>query len=151
VELGPLRDGYYLKSVRAGDNELLIEGIDGGASWLPATTLDILLSAKAARLEGVVRTEKGRPVPGAMVVMIPESAEKRRYLRFCRTASADQDGLFAVSNVEPGEYTAYAWTGVETGIWMDPEFMKEYAGKGENLTIGEGGRENVQLTLLEGR
>jgi hypothetical protein len=151
VELNPLPDGYYLKSVRAGDSDLLVEGIDGGASWLPAATLDILLSAKAARLEGVVRTEKGRPVAGATVVMIPESAEKRLYLRFCRTASADQDGFFAVSNVEPGEYTAYAWTGVETGIWMDPEFMKEYAGKGENLTISEGGKENVQLTLLEGR
>jgi hypothetical protein len=44
--------------------------------------------------------------------------------------------------------TGIAWDDVEPGIWWDPEFLKNYEGKGEQVTLKPAGHESVALRLI---
>jgi hypothetical protein len=65
-----LPDGYYVKSIRSGDDEVLISGLD--LSKGPAGPIEIVLSPNAGQAEGVLQNDKQQPAPGATVVMVPQ-------------------------------------------------------------------------------
>ena len=48
----------------------------------------------------------------------------------------------------PGEYLLFAWEDVEPGIWHDPDFLKNYEGKGERVTIRAAGHESSKVRLI---
>jgi hypothetical protein len=62
--------------------------------------------------------------------------------------TTDQYGRFTIKSVDPGEYKVFAWEDVETGAYMDPEFVKPVEGQGESVTIRESSRESLQLKLI---
>jgi hypothetical protein len=91
------------------------------------------LSAGVVKLEGAVH-KAGKPVSGAMVVLIPKDPEAHR--EYFRRDQSDFDGTFNVAFIQPGTYTIVAvedaW-GVE---WMQPGVLSRYAQHGQELTIG---------------
>jgi hypothetical protein len=64
------------------------------------------------------------------------------------TVTADRFGGFTLKTVAPGEYKLYAWDEIEDGAYMDPEFMKPFASKGESVSVKEGSQLSEQLTLI---
>jgi len=82
------------------------------------------------------------------VVLVPQEKERRDREMYYRTATTDQAGQFSFKSVAPGEYRVYAWEEAEYGAWMDPDFMKPVEGKGEAVSIAEGGRQAVQVNLI---
>ena len=51
-------------------------------------------------------------------------------------------------NLDPGQYKVYAWREVESGAYMDSEFVGPVESRGQALTIHEGSQENLQLKLI---
>ena len=140
-----LPEGYYLKSVRIGDDELKAVGVDTTRGAVGPLLLTI--SDKAARLEGVVQNAKEQPVPGATVVLVPEP-KKREKSRGFQSVTTDQYGRYVMKTIEPGEYTLFAWEDIEPGEYMDPEVLKPVEELGHPVSLHEGSRESADLKLI---
>jgi protocatechuate 3,4-dioxygenase beta subunit len=139
-------DGYYVKSIRAGDDDVLATGLDlnRGAPG----RIDVILSPNAGQVEGAVQNEKQLPAAGATVVMVPQEKERLDQMSYYKTVTTDQYGRFTVKSVDPGEYKVFAWEDVESGAYMDPEFVKPVEGQAASVTIRESSRESLQLKLI---
>jgi hypothetical protein len=141
-----LPEGFYVKSIRRGDDDVLASGLD--VSKGSTGPIDIVLSPKAGQVEGSVQNDKQQPATGASVVLIPQEKERADQMAYYKTVTTDQYGRFAVKSVDPGEYKVYAWEDLEAGAYMDPEFMKPLDGRGESVTIRESSKESLQLKLI---
>ncbi|PWU11900.1 MAG: hypothetical protein C5B51_01820 [Terriglobia bacterium] len=142
-----LPEGYYVKSVRAGQIDVLVNGVDltRGA----VEPLDVLLSPNAATVSGAVQNAKtGQPAPGATVVLVPREKERREQQQYFRTVTTDQNGAYTFRSVVPGEYQAFAWEDIEPGAYTDAEFLKPFETKAEALTLRESDRKAVSLTMI---
>jgi hypothetical protein len=146
VTVYSLPEGFYVKSIRRGDDDVLASGLD--VSKGSTGPIDIVLSPKAGQVEGSVQNDKQQPATGASVVLIPQEKERADQMAYYKTVTTDQYGRFAVKSVDPGEYKVYAWEDLEAGAYMDPEFMKPLDGRGESVTIRESSKESLQLKLI---
>ncbi len=147
VSVTPLAGSLYLKSIRAGDADVLDTGLDltGGGS----ASLDIVIGVNAPQITGAVQDPATQqPALAATVVLIPQEKERRETNLYYRTASTDQSGNFTFPRVNPGEYKIYAWDEVENGAWFDPDFLKPVESKGTPVSVREGNPVSVQLTLI---
>jgi hypothetical protein len=125
-----LPEGYYVKSARSGDTDVLATGLDL-VSAVPGN-LEIVVSPNAGQATGIVQNPKTQqPMPGVTVVLIPTERERTGQQTYYKTATTDQTGSFTLKSIVPGEYKAYAWDDIESGAFFDPDFMKTFEGKGE--------------------
>ena len=81
------------------------------------------------------------------MVLVPESRRRGREPLY-RNATTDQHGRFTVRNIEPGDYKLFAWEDVESGAWLDPDFLKPVESEGRSVAIKEGSRESAELKLI---
>lgn len=147
ILVGGLPDGFYTKSIRVGDAEVMYSGIDltSGASG----PVEILVSPSAGLVSGVAQNRKtGKPAANATVVLVPQEKERLEIFAFYQQATTDQSGRFKLKSVAPGEYKVYAWEDVQSTAWMDSDFMKQFEGKGESVTVREATQVNVQVNLI---
>jgi protocatechuate 3,4-dioxygenase beta subunit len=140
-----LPEGYFLKSVRIGDDELKAVGVDTTRGAVGPLLLTI--SDKAGQIEGVVRNAKEQPVPGAAVVLVPEPKKREKFRGF-QNVTTDQHGRYVIKTIEPGEYKLFAWEDIEPGEYMDPEVLKPVEELGHPVSIHEGSRESADLKLI---
>jgi hypothetical protein len=147
VSISGLPEGFYVKSVRSANLDVLAGGLEvAGGSPAP---LDVVLSPNAGQVTGTVldaNTQKA--APAVTVVLVPQEKERRDREAFYRTTTSDLSGRFTFKSVVPGEYRAYSWEEAEYGAWMDPEFMKPMESRGEAVSIPEGGRQAIQVNLI---
>ncbi len=135
-------EGFYVKSVKLGNQETALEGINLTSGVFGP--LQITLSPGAPQLESIVQDSDGKPVAGATVVLIPDS---RRYSAY-REEQTDQSGKFSLKGIAPGDYKLLAWEDIETGAYQDPEFLKKYEGKAESLSLKPSDRRNIQVKAI---
>jgi carboxypeptidase family protein len=141
-----LPDGFYVKSVRVGQNETLPGPFE---VTVAPETVSVMLSPKAGQVTGAVQNPKTQQAaPGAVVVLIPQEKDRREQITYFKQTTTDQFGNFSLKNLPPGEYKVFAWEDVEPGAYSDPEFLKPLEGNGKNVTVQESGRQSVQLKLI---
>ena len=140
-----LPDGYWVKSVKMGEQEVKESGID--LTRGPAGPITVTIAPKAWLISGTVLNEKQQPAAGATVVLVPEPRLRGREEAY-KTTATDQYGSFTVKNIAPGEYKLFAWEDVEYGEYLDPEFLKPVEDRGQSFSIQEGSRETVQLNVI---
>jgi hypothetical protein len=146
VSINGLPEGFYLKSVRSANLDVLAGGLEiAGGSPAP---LDVVLSPNAGQVTGVVQDANQKAAPAVMVVLVPQEKERRDREAFYRTTTSDLAGQFTFKGVVPGEYRVYAWEEAEYGAWMDPDFMKPLESRGAAVSVTEGGRLAVQANLI---
>ena len=147
VSVGGLPEGFYVKSLRSGSEDVLAGGLDiAGVSPAP---LDVVLSPNAGQVTGTVmdpNTQKAAAT--TWVALVPQEKERRDREAFYQAATTDLSGRFTFKGVVPGEYRVYAWEDVEYGAWMDPDFMKPLESRGEAVSVSEGGRQAIQVNLI---
>ena len=145
VNVYGLPPAFYLKSVRMGDVDALESGLDTSPG--AAGTLEITISGNGGQIEGSAADSKQKPVPGAVVSLVPDVPLRERLMLF-KTTATDTTGHFSISGIAPGEYKLFAWQQVEDGAYQDPEFLKPYENQGQAVTIREGSRETAQLKVI---
>ena len=146
VAVTGLPDGYYLKAVLADTQDALAGGLDLSRGAIRA--LDIVLAPNAGVATGAVQNARQQPAAGATVVLIPQEKERVGQSQYYSVTTTDASGNFAMKNLGPGHYKAYAWQDVEAGAWLDPDFMKPLEEHGIAVTIQEGSQETLALRLL---
>ena len=143
----PAALSVYVKSIRLGDEDLLNGRlrVDGRPFESP---IEIVIAANGGELNGAVVDTRG-PLR-ATVVLVPDVGKRHR-LDLYKTVVTDNAGRFRVSAVPPGDYLLLAWDDVETGAWLDADFLNGVERQGTYVKITEGGRVATQLTAIRQR
>jgi hypothetical protein len=138
--LPPALQGAYVKAVRLGSVDVLAEGLTVEDEI--REPLEILIGANPGLIEGDV----GR-TPNVTVVLVPKTRTQRDLYKSVMT---DTEGNFTFRGVPPGDYTLFGWDDVETGAWMNADFLQQYESRGRSIHIDEGSRQTVpQLQVLD--
>ncbi|HTG72325.1 MAG TPA: carboxypeptidase-like regulatory domain-containing protein [Terriglobia bacterium] len=139
--LPPALQNAYVKSVRLGSADVLNGGLRIDSP--PGDSLEIVIGANPGRVEGDV----GR-LPNATVVLVPAARMRRPDLY--KSVLTNPEGRFELQGVTPGDYILLTWADVETGAWMNADFLKPYESRGRTLRVEEGSRHTMQqLTPLD--
>lgn len=135
----------YIKDVHYGPSDGLDDGftVSKGA---PAG-LQITLSSRGARVQGAVADADGLPAAGVQVVLIPEKS-RRTLHRLYKTATTDQYGHFEIHGIAPGDYKLFSWEQVEEGAWEDPDFLKPFEEKGQDLSVHDDDQKTSNLLAI---
>jgi protocatechuate 3,4-dioxygenase beta subunit len=136
----------FVKSARYGSADVTDRGLIVH-SGLDAS-LELRMSCRSARIEGVVLTGDSLPAAGVYVVAIPEAPlrdEKWKY----RAEVTDQNGRFVLRGLLPGEYRVFSWDSADDFDWYDVEQIKPYESRGVSISVQEGDRKTLQLNVIE--
>jgi hypothetical protein len=111
---------------------------------MPGSTLslDLYLVGGSANVEGFAM-QAGKPVAGAMIVLVPKHPEANREL--FRRDQSDLDGSFTLQNVVPGTYTVTAIADGWDLDWSKPGVISNYAKSGQTLLVPAHGERTVKL------
>jgi hypothetical protein len=136
----------FVKSVRYGDVESptrQFTAVRGSES-----PLEVVISARGAHVEGIVTNADSLPAVGVWAVLVPETSRRDENWLF-KQASTDQNGRFEMRGIPPGQYKLFSWDQIEEGAWQDPEFLRPFEGKGQEITVQEGDRKKVELSSIK--
>jgi hypothetical protein len=147
---GP-QDTFYLKSTRYGTTTVADTGfaVQPGADQ----TLELTMSSRPAKLDGVVLDADSLPAFGVTVVIIPDPPNRKVEEKY-KSATTDQNGKFALAGITPGDYKVFSWDSVEesgwfNADWYDSEWLKPYENKGESVHLEESDQKSINLKLIE--
>jgi hypothetical protein len=137
---------YFVKSVRLGAIDVLEKGISIRSTILD--NLEVVLSNLGSQLTGLVLDAFEKPAPRSYVVLIPETQGLTRPDLY-KLAVADVNGQFSITGIAPGDYRVYAWKNLDQGVYFDPEFMKQYEGRGKAIQTTLGSITSVTLQRID--
>ncbi|MFN0106632.1 MAG: carboxypeptidase regulatory-like domain-containing protein [Bryobacteraceae bacterium] len=140
-----LPPGLWLKSIRAGDQELIETGVDLSAG--APGQIEIVLDTGVGQVSGMVRDTKKQPAPGGMVTLIPDPLKEDRTDLF-KMISVDQNGQYTLQNIAPGDYRLFAWEDIDPGQYMDPEFLKKHESGAAKVTVKANAMAQVNLAQI---
>jgi len=106
--------------------------------------LTVSISKGLGEVNGVAERD-GVPLPGAMVVLVPDQLDGNESL--FRRDQSDSDGTFSLRNVVPGKYAVVA---IEQGWdleWGKAEVLKPYLTNGEAIEIIAKGKYRVKVKV----
>jgi hypothetical protein len=135
ISIGGLPEGFYLKEARIGEADVLNAPLR--YSLTDTAVLDLLISPNGAAIDGTA-------VPGAQVVLIPNSNRERTEL--FKQVTADAAGRFTIPSVAPGEYTLAAWETLEPYAFFDPSLIRQAEDQGKAVRVVESSTQTVNLT-----
>jgi hypothetical protein len=147
LRVANLPRGWVLKRVTRDGEDIT----DRGMEFKPGedvTGIEIEISNKPTAISGRVSGPSGQ-VKDYTVVMFATDQEKWTLAqsRWVTSTRPDQEGLFRVNNLPPGQYYAVAVEYVAQGEWQDPEWLLRASKSASKFTIDEGGVLTVDLKL----
>jgi hypothetical protein len=119
-----------VKSVTATGAKVVAQSLeisDGGP-----IQLNIVLSKGVERVNGTA-VRDGKPVAGAMIVLLPADPEHNPAL--LRRDQSDSDGTFTLYNILPGQYIVAAIANGWDLEWLNPEVQRRFRQSGQALDI----------------
>src|SRR6185295_4649904 len=125
--------GTYVKSVMLDNVDAINPRLVVNSE--PRGQLEIVLGTKTGFAIATVVNAKQEPAAGARVVLVPD-APRRQHFDLYKVAAANDSGR-AATDVEPGDYMAYAWESIEEGAWWDPAYLPQYEAPGNPVHINE--------------
>jgi hypothetical protein len=133
--------GWYVDSARYGSVDLLTENLtapEGGTT----EAIDITLRNDGASASGSVRIS-GVAAASGVVLLVPSRAP--RLVKVARF----MNGTFAINDLAPGSYRAVALDRADDLEYTNPETMRDYLTKAQDLTLGPKQKSRVDLELVK--
>ena len=93
-------------------------------------------------VEGAIR-QAGKPVAGAMVVLVPKLPESNPDL--FRRDQSDLDGTFTLQRVIPGMYTVVAIVDGWDLDWSKPHVISKYVARGQTVVVRQEAYRPIRL------
>lgn len=135
----PMRGAYVRKLTAVGGK---LHGNELTISADADIQLNVAGAVGAGHIAGVV-TLNGKPAPGIMVLLVPESRENDEDDR--RMDQSDSDGSFSLFSIIPGKYRLLALQDGWDLDWRDSAVLNPYLTKALPLQITPG--DSKKLTL----
>ncbi len=129
----------WVRSIRFGSEQAAGSEIQVTAASASAP-LQITLSRSVGQIDGVVRTQDGKPASGSTVILIGELP--------MGLTGVNQNGEFTLPSVQPGTYRIYAFEDIEAAQRYDPALLKAHEAMSALVTVKENGRERMTLTEI---
>jgi uncharacterized protein (DUF2141 family) len=104
---------------------------------------NLRIGTRGAQLRGVVYDSQKKPVPGAVISLIPETYRPQLF----REGYVDSNGVFTIQGIAPGSYIALAWMDTPTCEWNVPAEKESCRSKGKSVTVKEGEGTVLELEL----
>jgi len=135
----------YVQSIRYGSNEAL----EGGFTVVRGTqpSLEVTISSRGARVEGVVTDQDKHPITGVWVVLVPDPS-RRDQSHLYRKVATDQFGHYLLRGIAPGDYKLFCWDAVEDGAWEDPDFLRAYEDRGQKISVENLDAKNADVLAI---
>lgn len=137
----------YVKAVNVGGQDVkdtVLDLSNGGGG-----IVEVILSTKVAKLDGMVEKQKQDDAPGSALVAKVGPAGELSLLGTTgdqtSLAQVDATGKFSFANLPPGEYKVFGFEEVDMGTASDPDFLAKFADRGVTVKIGEGESKSVTL------
>src|SRR5688572_9304212 len=136
----------FLISARESTREVLDTGFTVTGTQNPLE-LTVGGPGSVGSIAGTVVNALGQAVPSSTVVVVPAPARRSNPAAF-RTAVTDQSGTFTIRSILAGDYRLLAWEDLETGIYMDPEFLKNFEARGETIRVQRGSQNAATVRVI---
>jgi hypothetical protein len=137
----------YIKDVHLGETPLPDHVLHVKSGL--AGPLDVTVSSKGGRIQGMVTNSESTPVAGVWVVAVPEES-KRSLRELFKSVTTDQYGRYDLRGLAPGKYSIFSWDGVEREEWEDPDFLKANGAKGGlPIEVIDSDTKSADLQLIE--
>lgn len=138
---------FYPKSARLGDIDVYGSGLNIPQPT-PLGTLEIKLALDGGRIDGTV-VKDHKPVPDAMVVLVPDPPNRDRDNLYSESTS-DKEGKFSMIGLAPGDFRIYARAVSPSDqlIGNNPEYLQLHADHGKPVHIEPSKTQSVQLELI---
>jgi protocatechuate 3,4-dioxygenase beta subunit len=140
---GPGFEDWYTKSVTFNGRDVTDDPIQLDDS--SRGTLQLVVSAKGATLEGTVTGSDDKPMPDIKVMTIPAGGKGRPEL--FQETTTDQAGHFKLRGVAPGDYKLVALTEADFDAAADPNFTKTLANRGTSVRAEAGAHQTIALKV----
>lgn len=133
---------YFMKAATIAGKDVVDSGftVSGGKYFV-----DILASAKSARVEGTV-TDGSHAIADAIVVAVPDGADPQDTYR-TRSTTTDQRGHFEFRGVRPGAYTLLAVEDPDED-YRETEFLTSHKDQAQSLHLQESDAKTLQLRVI---
>lgn len=144
VRLDAVPPGSWLLNVWANGKPLGVVALEGRTGSHPGSrftvkdrslALTAVLEAGSIRVSGIALKD-GKPVAGAMVVLVPDNPVENWPL--FRRDQSDSDGSFNLQNVVPGRYTVLAIQDGWQLDWARPDVLARYLPRGQSVPLTRG-------------
>jgi hypothetical protein len=140
-EYGAFSSQAVIKSLKATGARVVARTIEIGASPVDVT---FEMADIAIEIDGTVQGSDGKPLSGALVVIVPEDPEHNQNI--FRRDQSDTDGTFKLRVVMPGRYTLVAIQDGWDLEWSNIEVMRRFLARGRSIQVLPG-QENITATL----
>jgi hypothetical protein len=130
--------GAYVKSVLFNQQEVTDKAVD--LSQNGSGQLQIDLRSDAGEIDGTVQPLDS---PG-LVIIVPENLGPEGWSGV-RFGCSRQGGWFAIGELPPGRYNAFAADRLEFSLWQNPDFLRGISTLGTSVQVDENSRQQVQL------
>jgi uncharacterized protein (DUF2141 family) len=132
---------WYLKSLLFAGREVA----DTGFAAIGETSLEVVINAKGASIEGKVTDTTGKAAADVFVVTLPSSGKLARPDSY-QTGKTDATGSFFLRGLNPGEFAVVALENLQ-GDTRSADFYQKYGSQGANVSLAEGEKKTVTLAL----
>ena len=143
VRVSGLPEDAYVQAARFGATDVLSRPLR--ISEPTQDSLDIVISPRGGRIDGVVTNDASQPAAGALAVLVP--ADRTRRDLFAR-ATTDEAGRVTFRGVAPGAYKIFAWMTLEPFAYYDEALLKSVDAGATAVQVGESARLGVAIRLL---
>lgn len=144
LNISGLPQNVYVKSARAGDEDLLENGLRVQGRVAP---IDIVLSGAAGHIEGNAVDDQRQALASARIILAPD--RRSRYDLY-KVVTADAAGHFSLRGIAPGSYKLFAFESVDEGAWLDPDFIAAFEDFGHAVSVGESSNLTQDVRTIPG-
>jgi hypothetical protein len=140
VDIRP-NPGWYVESALYGSVDVLTEDLtvpEGGTT----EAIEVTLRNDGARVSGNVRG--GGPTPASGMVLLV-SSRAPRLVKVTRIVN----GAFNIGDLAPGSYRAIAIDQAEDLEYRNPDALRDYLTKAQDVTLGPKQESRVDLELVQ--
>jgi hypothetical protein len=140
-----LPQDMYLADVRQSAQSVFDSGFDVGPK--NGDPLEIVLGSGAGTVTGTVVDGPMKVVPGATVVLVPETRRRSNRALYVTTVS-DASGRFTLRGVAPGDYKVFAWESIPPFAHVNAAFMAKHEDRGKAVRVNQSGTVTTELTII---
>jgi Carboxypeptidase regulatory-like domain len=142
TENGDLAESTYLRRAVCSGKDYALQPLD----LVLGTVLDcdLTVANDTGSVSGQVMEDE-KPVPGFVIVLIPESHELRRIPRYTLTGRSHAAGRYQIAGAIPGDYLLFAVPRSEDHEYFALDFADRNQDKAEHVTVAAHAAQVVNL------